>query len=40
MRNINLEDEKHVTKLGKFLRRSSLDELPQLINILKGEMVL
>ncbi|MEK3669260.1 sugar transferase [Paenibacillus sp. FSL R10-2771] len=27
-----------ITKVGKFLRRTSLDELPQIINILKGEM--
>ncbi|MBC2147378.1 sugar transferase [Listeria booriae] len=33
-----LPDEKRLTTYGKFLRMSSLDELPQLINILKGEM--
>lgn len=30
--------EQHITRVGKFLRRTSLDELPQIINILKGEM--
>jgi lipopolysaccharide/colanic/teichoic acid biosynthesis glycosyltransferase len=30
----------HLTRLGKFLRKSSLDELPQVFNILKGEMSL
>ena len=30
--------EQYITKTGKFLRKTSLDELPQIINILKGEM--
>ena len=34
----NSKDDKRVTKLGKFLRESSIDELPQLFNILKFEM--
>jgi len=33
-----LPDKDRITKLGKFLRTTSLDELPELINILKGEM--
>mgnify|MGYP005931354613 CR=1 FL=1 len=35
-----LPDEKRLTKVGKFVRSTSLDELPQLINVLKGDMSL
>ena len=35
-----LPDEKRLTKYGKILRSTSLDELPELINILKGDMAL
>ena len=37
---ILLPDEKRLTKLGKFIRSTSIDELPQLINVLKGDMSL
>ena len=32
--------EQYITKAGKFLRKTSLDELPQIINILKGDMAI
>ena len=35
-----LPDVKRLTKIGKFIRSTSIDELPQLINILKGDMAL
>lgn len=36
--NYKLTDDPRITKTGKFLRKTSLDELPQLINIIKGEL--
>lgn len=35
-----LSDDGRVTKIGKFLRRTKIDEIPQVINILKGDMSL
>ena len=37
-KNFKLENDPRVTKVGKFMRKTSLDELPQLINILKGDI--
>lgn len=37
-KNFKLDNDPRITRFGKFLRKSSLDELPQLVNILKGEL--
>ncbi len=38
--NVLLPDNMRLTKVGRFVRKTSLDEIPQLINILKGDMSL
>lgn len=37
-KNFKLENDPRITRIGKFLRKTSLDELPQLINIIKGDL--
>lgn len=36
--NFKIDDDPRITKVGKFLRKTSLDEIPQVLNILKGEL--
>lgn len=40
IRKIRVENDPRVTRIGRFIRRTSLDELPNLINVIKGDMSL
>lgn len=40
LQNQKLEDDPRITKIGKILRKTSIDEIPQFINLLKGDMSL
>lgn len=40
LKNQKLRNDPRITKVGRFLRRTSLDELPQVFNVIKGEMSL
>ena len=38
IKKVSKQDDPRVTKVGKFIRKTSLDELPQFVNVIKGDM--